>query len=91
MTKSIHARNVQTVCNIKPKPWFLWETSQFPSLSLRSWVLGKGLKSWVFFQSVAIEKFDKKLLQSVAGITQCDSYYKERQKTITKCDSYYKA
>ena len=32
--------------------------------------------SWVSAHSVVITKCEKNLLQSVAGITKCDSYYK---------------
>ena len=48
-------------------------------------------KVWPVLQSVTvIKKCDRKLLQSVAGITKWGKYYKVWQQVITELDSYYR-
>ena len=60
ITRIIRARNVQILCNIKPKTW---------SDTSGSW-------SKVLVHSEINPKCNKKLLEKVVGITKCDSYYK---------------
>ena len=88
MTRIIGARIVKTVRNIEPKPWSQMSSrrSKFLVLDSRSWVWISSLRSWVvgpglwlpgpgfcvLVHSLIITKCDKKLLQSVTGIINCD-------------------
>ena len=44
----------------------------------------------VITKSVRYYKFDRKLLQSVTGITKCDKKLLQSVTGITTCDNYYK-
>ena len=78
---------------------------EFQVLGTGSWVSGPGFLVFGFQlpvlvlkvpslyyrdHSIIITKCDKKLLQSVTGITKWDSYCKVRQKITTNCDRYYR-
>ena len=96
--KIICARHVQTVCNMKPKPWpqILGSASGFLVLSLRP-------RSWVLvFDSKVLNPGSKILnsgscnvsprslvldpIHTVIIITKCDKKLLQSVASITKCD-----
>ena len=116
MKEFIRVRHVQTVCNVKPKPWSqILGPFRFKVRAPGLKVLDPGLESWIedprswivvlrspvtslelrwiryykawrkiIASSVAvITNCERKFLKSVAGITNCGSYYKVWHKIIT--------
>ena len=96
MTRIIHARIVQTVCNIKLKPWSYISGPGFWVLDCGFQILGLGsLIPWFLDLRFWVQGVRSRVL----GLGPFSNYYKVWQKALTKCDkkllqsvtkSYYK-
>ena len=96
MTRIIHVRIVQTVCNIKLKPWSCISGPGFWVLDCGFQILGLGsLIPWFLDLRFWVQGVRSRVL----GLGPFSNYYKVWQKALTKCDkkllqsvtrSYYK-